>query len=64
MKYCESCAERHIVKEATVRMTWDLGEKWICEDCAFEIMGKLVGDDHDHQHRDHNEVLRVRSSHD
>ena len=42
MKYCESCAERHIVKEATVRMTWDLGEKWLCEDCAFEIMDKLL----------------------
>ena len=42
MKYCECCAEAHIVKEATVRMTWDLGEKWICEDCAFEIMGKML----------------------
>ena len=42
MKYCESCAEGHIVKEATVRMSWDLGEKWICEDCAYEIMDKLL----------------------
>lgn len=42
MKYCECCAERHIVKEATVRMTWDLGKKWICEDCAYEIMGKML----------------------
>jgi len=42
MKHCAICAEKHIVKEATVRMTWDSGEKWLCEDCAFEIMDKLL----------------------
>ena len=42
MKYCVNCAEGHIVKEATVRMSWDLGEIWLCEECAFEIMNKML----------------------
>ena len=31
---CDDCAAGHIVTPATIRLDWDLGSKWLCEDCA------------------------------
>ena len=31
---CESCAMAHRMVPAEVHITWDLGSKWLCKDCA------------------------------
>lgn len=36
---CDDCAEAHRATEATHRLPWDLGAKWLCKDCAAKYAG-------------------------
>ena len=36
---CEDCALGHIVTPAAIRMDWDLGSKWLCQECAKQYPG-------------------------
>ena len=31
---CESCAMAHRTVPGEVRISWDLGYKWLCKECA------------------------------
>lgn len=34
--YCIDCAHNHILTVATHKIVWDLGSKWVCEECYQE----------------------------
>ena len=31
---CDECALARRITPATIRMDWDLGHKWLCQQCA------------------------------